>query len=160
MCDRTALRGVCVRVSFKVLYVTAAVSQLYSLPFLSHSSDGCPVTAEWKFPIASLSPRTDRPRYLFKLRSEWSNNACFFFSFFWCMRVCAPFRSVDRSWPISLSASCCCGVLRVWCGAAYWQIKQSPDGPCACLTCGSMTQSLNQGSEPNTTHDLELISKE
>lgn len=66
---------------------TSFTSQLLwvssSLPFLSHSSSGCLVTAErWKFPIASLSPRMDGPRYLFRLRSEWPNNVCV------CVQVC------------------------------------------------------------------------
>lgn len=70
---------VCVTMRVCVCLFTSFTSQLLwvssSLPFLSHSSSGCLVTAErWKFPIASLSPWTDGLRYLFRLRSECSNN--------------------------------------------------------------------------------------
>lgn len=88
----------CVCASLCVRPLRSFMSQLLwvssSHPLLSHSTSGCLVTPEWKFPIASLSPRTYRSPYLFKAGSERSNNACFLFFLFLehacclCVRVC------------------------------------------------------------------------
>lgn len=157
MCDRTALRGVCV---CPLKSFTSQLLWVSSTLFPSWVTR--PTVARLQQSESFLLRHCLHGRAGPDIYSSSGVSGQIMHVFFFLVHacVCAPFRSVDRSWPISLSASCCCGVLRVWCGAAYRQIKQSPDGPCACWTRGSMTQSLNQGSEPNTTHNLELISKE
>lgn len=77
MCARPYRLSVCLCVCPFTSFTSQLLWVSSSLPFLSHSSNSCLVTAErWKFPIASLSPRMDGLRYLFRLRNEWPNNVC------------------------------------------------------------------------------------